>query len=163
MTTMDFNKFFQSPAFKKVLIALGILIVLLFVFKTGVLVGYKKAQFSYRWGENYHRNFGGPRGGFLMDMRRSFGDKSDFINAHGTFGVVIKVDENTIVVKGKDDAEKTVVVSSTTIIESRREQLKVSNIKTDDQIVVIGSPNEQGQIEAKLIRIFQQQKNDAIY
>lgn len=151
---MDFNKLFQSKSFKVGLIVLGAFIVLLLVFKAGVFVGYKKAQFSYRWGENYHRNFAGPRGGFFGDFGRDFGDRGDFINAHGTFGSVIKVDGNTIIVKDKDNVEKTVLISDNTVINKSRETIKVSDLKVDDSIVIIGSPNEQGQIEAKLIRVF---------
>ena len=69
---MDFNKFFRSKTFKMVLLAIAALVVLLFVFKTGVFVGYRKAEYSYRWGENYHRNFAGPREGFFGDFRRGF-------------------------------------------------------------------------------------------
>lgn len=154
---MDFNKYFsaswRTKTFKIVLLAIAVLVVLLFVFKVGVFVGYQKAQYSYRWGENYQRNFAGPRGGFFEDFRRGFGDK-DFINAHGTFGSIIKIDGSTLVIKGKDDVEKTVLVSDKTEINNRRETVRPSDLKVDDQVVIIGSPNEQGQIEAKLIRVF---------
>lgn len=151
---MDFNKLFQLKLFKIGLIILGALIVLLFVFKAGVFVGYKKAEFSYRWSENYHRNFAGPRGGFLQDFRRGFGNRGDFINAHGIFGSVIKIDGNTVIVKGQDDIERIILVSGTTVIKKGRETIKISDLKVDDSIVIIGSPNEEGQIEAKLIRVF---------
>lgn len=154
---MDFNKLFQSKSFKVGLIVLGAFIVLLLVFRAGVFVGYKKAQFSYRWGENYHRNFAGPRSGFFGDFRRGFGDRGGFINAHGTFGSVIKVDGNTIIVKGRDNVEKTVLVSDNTTINKGRETIKVSDLKVDDRVVIIGSPNDQGQIEAKLIRVFSEE------
>lgn len=150
---MDFSKCLQSKTFRIALVAIGALIVLLFVFKVGVFVGYKKASFSYRWGENYHRNFAGPRGGFFGDFRRGFGDK-DFINAHGTFGSVIKIDGNIVIVKSRDDVEKTALVSDDTVIRRGREAIRVSDLKVDDRIVIIGSPNGQGQIEAKLIRLF---------
>lgn len=58
------------------------------------------------------------------------------------------------IVKGRDDVEKTVLVSNKTKISNRRETVKTSELKVDDQIVIIGSPDEQGQIEAKLIRLF---------
>ena len=150
---MDFNKFFQSKAFRITLITIGALIILLLVFKVGVFVGYRKAGFSYRWGENYHRNFGGPRGGFFGNFGYGFGDR-DYTNAHGTFGSVIKIDGSTLIVKGSDNVEKTILVSDKTTITSRRETIKASDLKIDDRAVIIGSPNEQGQIEAKLIRVF---------
>lgn len=160
---MDFNKFFsaidglvsggQSKKFKIALIVLGALIVLLAAFRAGEFVGYKKARFSYMWGENYHRNFAGPRGGFFGDVRREFKDR-DFINAHGTFGSIITIDGSTLVIKGEGDVEKTILVSDKTMIESRREPLRISGLRVDDRVVVIGSPDEQGRIEAKLIRVF---------
>jgi hypothetical protein len=150
---MDFNKYLQSKTFKGALVAIGALSVLLFVFKAGEFVGYGKANFSYRWGENYHRNFAGPRNGFLGNFGRGFGDK-DFINAHGTFGTIIKIDGSTLVVKGRDDVEKIILISDQTIITRRRETIKSNDLKVDDRVVIIGSPNEQGQIEAKLIRVF---------
>lgn len=156
---INFNKFFNSKKFRAAIIVVASFAVLLFVFKVGVFVGYKKAQFSYRWGENYQRNFAGPRRGFLGDIKRGFGDK-DFINAHGTFGEIIKIDTATsseksiLIVKGKDDAEKTIIVSNKTIIVKGRDAVKIDDIKVDAIIAVIGSPNEQGQIEARLIRVF---------
>jgi hypothetical protein len=155
----DFNAFFQSQKFKIALGVLGALIVLLAVFRAGEFVGYRKARFSYRWGENYHRNFAGPRGGFFGDVRREFEDR-DFIGAHGTFGSIISIDSSVtsgqtiFVVKGKDDVEKTILISDTTTIKSRRESLRINGLKVDDRVVIIGSPDEQGRIEAKLIRVF---------
>jgi len=128
---MDIIKKFNIP-----LIAVGAMILLLLVFKAGVFVGYKKASFSYKWGENYHMNF------------------ADFINAHGIFGPIIKIDGNIIIVKSKSSAETAVLISEATIIRRGRETIKPADLKTDDRIVIIGSPNDQGQIEAKLIRLF---------
>jgi hypothetical protein len=157
---MDFNKLFQQKTFKTGIIIICAIIVLLLVFKVGVVVGYKKAQFSYRWGENYHRNFAGPRGGFLGDFRRGFLDR-DYINAHGVFGSIIKIDSSTdvgraatIIVESGDNVEKNVLISDKTIITNRREAIKASDLKVDDRVVIIGSPNEQGQIEARFIRVF---------
>jgi hypothetical protein len=148
------NKFFQSKTFKIILVIIGCFIVLLLVFKLGMFVGGVKARFSYRWAENYHKNFAGPKGGFFGDWRQPPPFPGDFIESHGIFGSIIKIDGNTIIVKGKDNVEKTILVSEKTTITARRELLKVSDLKVDDQIVIIGAPNEQGQIEAKLIRLF---------
>lgn len=149
----NFSTFLQSKKFKIALMVLGALVVLLLVFRVGEFVGYRKARFSYRWGENYHRNFAGPRGGFFGDVRRGFGDK-DFMSAHGTFGSIIKIDGATLIVKGSDTVEKTILVSDATTITSRREIILISDLAVDDRVAVIGSPNEQGQIAAKFIRVF---------
>ncbi len=57
-------------------------------------------------------------------------------------------------VKGKDDVEKMVLVSDKTEISRGRQTVRIDELKIDDSVVIIGSPNEQGQIEAKLIRFF---------
>lgn len=149
-----FRKFLQNnpDALKWIIIGLGSFMVLILVFGAGVKVGTIKARYSYRWAENYHRNFAGPRGGFFSDWRSS--PRGEFINAHGVFGSIIKIDGNTIITKGRDDVEKAILVSDNTVIQKGRETVKLSDLKTDDRVVIIGSPNEQGQIEAKLIRVF---------
>jgi hypothetical protein len=146
---MDTNAIFQSKSFRWVLIGIGCLIVLLFVFKLGEFVGARKADFSYRWGENYHRMFGGPRGGFLQD----FGGR-DLLPGHGTVGIVIKIDGNSLIVKSPDGVEKTVVITPDTTIRRGSAIIKVPEIVPDTQIVVIGTPKDNGTIEAKFIRIF---------
>jgi hypothetical protein len=147
---MDINKFFLSKAFKIITWTIAGLLVLLFVFKAGLFVGQKKAEFSCRWGENYHRNFGGPRGGFFDGF--GLGDR-DFIEAHGTFGQIIKIDGPTLVVKGRADVEKIILVTEKTIINRFRDTISLADLKVDDYVVVVGEPNNAGQIEAKLIRV----------
>lgn len=142
------NKFFQSKSFKILLIVIGALILILSGFKAGEFVGFRKARFSYRWAENYNRNFAGPRGGF---MHQSFG--KEYVDAHGTVGQIIKIDGNTLVIKGQNDVEKTILISDKTVINRLRDNIKVADLKVDDLVVVIGSPDDSGQIEAKLIRI----------
>ena len=145
------KKLINHDILKKIIIGLVIIVIIMLIFEIGVRVGEKKAGFSYRWAEEYHRNFAGPQGGFFGDWRSFPG--GDFINAHGVFGQIIKIDGLTIVMKGNDDAEKIVIVKEDTIIERLRETVKISDLKVDDFVVVIGEPNDSGQIEAKFIRL----------
>lgn len=155
---MEINKIFstkngsalggQGKIFKVIIILIVSLIVLLFVFKLGVLVGFKKASFSYLWGENYHRNFAGPRNGFFRDF-----EGREFIDSHGVFGQIIKIDGSNLIIKGRDNVEKIIIVKNNTTIMRFRDTIKLSELKVDDQVVVIGDPNDNGQIEAKLIRL----------
>ena len=129
--------------------------VLALVFGAGLGIGYRKAGFSYQWGDNYHKMFGGPREGFMRQMPPApFRIEDDFINPHGTTGSVIKVDGNNLIIKGNDNVEKTILVSDKTIIRSGRQNIKVADLKVGDLTVTIGQPNDQGQIDASLIRIF---------
>jgi hypothetical protein len=149
------SKLFKKPnsdILKGVIIGLIIFIVAGLIFGIGVFVGEMKAKFSYRWAEEYHRNFAGPRFGFLAKGKMP--PLSDFIEPHGTVGEIIKIDGNNIIVKGRDNVEKTILVDEKTVIKAGFKNIKLSDLKINDIIVVIGSPNDKGQIEGKLIRVF---------
>lgn len=141
-------KIFQSKLFKGIILAVIALIVVLLAFKAGTMIGFRRADFSCRWGDNYHRNFGGPKGGFFEDM-----NDRNFMPGNGIFGQIIKVEGNTLTIKGQDNLEKSVLVEEKTSIMKFREQLKIADLKVDDNVVVMGEPNESGQTVAKLIRI----------
>ncbi|MDD5738428.1 MAG: hypothetical protein PHY72_00660 [Candidatus Pacebacteria bacterium] len=145
---MNTNKIFQSSLFKGFLFGLLGFLILVFVFKVGEIVGIKKADFSCRWSNNYHQNFGGPRQGFMQ----GFGDR-DFIEANGVVGQIIQLGTSTISIKGRGDIEKIVVITASTTINSLNQTIQISDLKVDDMLVVIGQGNNQGQIEAKLIRV----------
>jgi hypothetical protein len=140
---------------KWIIVGLFAIVVIVLVFGLGVLVGEKKAKFSYLWAENYHRMFAGPKAGFLGSLRMPpFPPFDEFIEGHGTFGEIIKIEGNSLVVKGRGNVEKVIIVTEKTVIKSGREDIKFSDLKIGDMIVIIGSPNDKGQIEAKLIRVF---------
>ena len=131
------------------IIGMAVFLTFLVIFKAGMMVGSRKAEFSGNWSNNYHLNFAGPKGGFLD----GFGDK-DFMEANGVFGQIIKIEGSSIIVKGRDDVEKAIVIEEgTTTIKRLKDTVKTLDLKTNDYIVVIGEPNGAGQIQAKLIRI----------
>ncbi len=144
------NEKTKRDVLRWVIIGLAGFIVVVLIFGVGVKVGGMKARFSYRWGENYHRNFAGPPGGFFGNFMMN---DREFTDAHGVFGQIIKIDGSTLVVKGQDDVEKLIVVKGDTVINRFRDTVKVGDLKVDEYVVVIGSPNDSGQIEAKLIRV----------
>lgn len=145
---MNLKDFFQSKLFKRILCGVGTVVVLLVVFQAGMYVGFRKANFSYKWGENYHRNFGGPRGGFFGDFKGE-----DFTGANGVAGQIIKIDAQKLTVKGSDNVEKIVLIKADTTINKLRGTIKLADLKVNDYVVAIGEPNNLGQIEAKLIRL----------
>jgi hypothetical protein len=144
------KKFFQNrDVLKWVIIGLVGFAMLILVFGAGVKVGTMKAMYSYRWAENYHKNFGGPREGFLFLSD----NKGGFVSSHGAVGQIIKIDDNALIVKDREITEKSVLVKEDTTILRLREEIQLSDLKVDDFIVVIGDPNDAGQVEAKLIRV----------
>lgn len=148
---MDIDKIFQSKIFRVVILSILVLMVILLILKIGMFIGAKRAGFTRGWGDNYHQNFGGPKGGFMA----GFGDK-DFMQANGISGQIIKIDGTTITVSGRDNVEKIISTDDKTIIRNLDKTIKVSDLKVDDFIVVIGEPNDAGQIEAKFIRVMPQ-------
>jgi hypothetical protein len=151
MNTDNILKFFRSKAFLAVIVSLFGLALLVGTFTVGAFVGYKKAAFSYQWGENYHLNFGGPRSGFVRQLG-DFGG-GDFIEGHGTFGQVIKIDGQTLIIEGRDKMEKVVLIKGDTELRGPNETSRSGDLKVNDFVVVIGEPNDSGQIEAKFIRV----------
>jgi len=152
---MDTNKILEFIKSKKVTVLIAALFglaLLVGTFNVGMTVGYRKAKFSYAWGENYHRNFAGPRGGFIRDFGQEM-NGGDFIGGHGTFGQIIDLGDQQIVVRGKDNSEQVIMVTSDTDIQRFKDSIQMSDLKLDEPIVVIGEPNDQGQIEAKFIRV----------
>lgn len=147
------GKKMHPDVLKWIIIGLAGFVIIVLVFGTGMFVGQMKARFSYRWAESYHKNFAGPQGGFFGDWR-TLPPPGDFIEGHGTFGEIIKINDSDLIVKGQGDVEKVILITKDTTIERGRDTLKKEELKVGDSIVIIGSPNEQGQIEAKLIRIF---------
>lgn len=143
------EKMFESKMFVGVLYGIGVMIAIMLIFYCGLSVGLRRASFGKAWGENYERNFGmmqGARDGF------NFG-KDNFPNAHGAVGKIIKIELPTLIVQDKDNTEKVVLINNDTKIQKMMSGLEKTDLKIDDFVVIIGSPNESGQVEAKLIRV----------
>jgi hypothetical protein len=87
-------------------------------------------------------------GGMMEDFRGR-----DYIDAHGVFGQILKVDGSVVSIKGRDGVEKSVLVNSATSIKLFRDDIKVSDLKVDDFVSIIGEPNAAGQIVAKFMRV----------
>ncbi len=143
------NEIIKSNKFKW---AAGIvvgLVVLLLVFWLGVQVGERREDFRNEWGKNYGRFFGEPRQGLFGEL-----PGGGPVNPYGNAGVVLNLSGNTIVIKGNDNVERTIVVSSSTVIREQAGNLDLGGIKPGDLMVAIGAPNGNGQIEARFIRVF---------
>ncbi len=148
----------KSKTFKIVTAIVGLFLIILVSFAGGVAVGLHKAKFSYAFGQNYERNFMGPRAGekgpgSLLGILRDFSGR-DFRNAHGIAGTIISISDNNLVVKDKDNKENTVVVTDKTIIKNGRNDIQLGDLKQDEQIVVMGQPGDNGVVNAALIRVF---------
>ncbi|MCX6766772.1 MAG: hypothetical protein NT170_03275 [Candidatus Moranbacteria bacterium] len=158
----------KSKKFKIAALAVGVVILMLVSFAGGVAVGFHKARFSYKFGENYERNFvGGPfqepgmmGGRGPQGMMGGF-EGNGFRNGHGIAGAIISVADNKIVIKDRDGQENTISVSDQTLIKSGQDTIKIADLKQDEQIVVMGRPGDNGTINADLIRVFDNRNNNS--
>lgn len=142
------KKFFQSRLFLGVILGLAGLVLILLVFQLGTFVGFLKAKHSYAWGEKYFENLVGPNQGSFQNAVGG-----DFLQPHGVMGDILKIDNQNIVIKGQDDIEKIIIVDDKTAIKNQRETILISGLRQGENIVVIGDPDDKGQIKASLIRV----------
>jgi hypothetical protein len=146
-----FKNIFESKTSKIIISLLGLLVLILFVFRAGVSVGHRKAMFRCDWGRNYEANFGPARPGPLM--REPFMEPMP--NAHGSIGKIIKIDlPSVVVLDEKENIEKIVLIDETTEIRKAKDSFNKEDLRIDERVVIIGEPNSLGQIEAKFIRLF---------
>jgi len=134
---------------RTILIGLGLLLVILAVFQAGVFIGFHKASFGREWGERYTNNFDPrARDGF---MRMPMSDQ--FASGHGAIGKIISTTATSLVIDGPDHLEKTIAVSSETMVRKFKETASVADLIPGTFIIVIGKPDTSGTITAKLIRM----------
>lgn len=143
---------------KKSLIALVSILILLFVFNLGIFLGYRKASFYYKGALNYGPNIFGqaypPDNNAAMPLRRL-----NAANDHGAVGNVILSNlspdkkSGNIIIENKDGIEESILISPNTVIRKNNAKISAVNINLGDSIVVLGSPNASGQIQADFIRI----------
>lgn len=146
------KKFFESKTLHVIVYALFAVAIVLFVFQAGILIGYKKAFFSCHLGENYNRDIEGR--GDNESMLPDFNSLNNNLpNANGASGYIVKISLPNIIVADKDGVEKTVSVTNNTIFREFRNDITSSDLKSGDYVIVIGSPDSNGSIEANLIRI----------
>jgi hypothetical protein len=150
---MEFKNFLQSSKSKHVVAGIGIAVTALLIFQAGVFVGFRKAGFAGRMGDNYYKTFGERRDS--QNPFPSFGmrEMMDPLNSHGTIGKIVSVALPEVIVADRDGIEKIILVDSKTDIRQFRDTIKAEQLKTGDFVTIIGEPNDKGQIEARLIRV----------
>lgn len=144
------KKYFKisEEILKPFLVVLFLIVFGFAMFQLGINLGSNRGRFACNWAKNYQNNFGGPKQGFP-------GRPIDnFVEGHGVFGEVIKIGKADIVVTSKDGVEKIININDKTLIKAFNKDIKLDNLKIGDRLMIIGDPNDQGQIDAKLIRIF---------
>jgi hypothetical protein len=116
------------------LIGVGALLVLCVLLGAGIFV--------VRWNS---QRAGRPVGLF----RQMFG----LVSGHGAAGAIQSIDNQTITLQLRDGTMQTVSVSKDTRIEKSGKRITLQELKAEDRITVIGSPDSQGHIAARWIRV----------
>ena len=142
-----FKESLADTTTKRIATLIVALILALVIFQAGVTVGFRKAHFAKSWNDNYFKNFGPHKKGFPVPM------PGQFPNAHGTIGKIISVNFPTFIVEDRDKTEKIITLTDTTKIRKMDNDGQQADLSVDTYVVVVGDPNDQGQINAKFIRI----------
>lgn len=138
----------KSKTIRDIIIGIGIIILVLGILRAGISIGEHRARFAGQFGDNFERNFLGPRG----SMMGGYFDEM-MPGGHGVIGEIISINLPQMIVSGPDNLEKTVLVATSTVIRQFQENIKSSDLKIGNFVVVLGNPDNNGQVEAKLIRV----------
>jgi hypothetical protein len=152
---MEIKNLYKS---KKVRYAVGSIVVLglfLLVFQAGVFLGYHRAIFSGNLGNNYARTFEGLEGEATSTDSWGHMFRRDVPGGHGAVGQIVKVNLPTIVLATSNNVEEIIRLSGDTVIRHFMDSATSTDLKLGDTVVVIGAPNSQGEIDARLVRIMQ--------
>ena len=144
----DIKKIFETKTYTHILTIVAIFLIAWVIFATGIFIGYHKATFSRDWDDTYHEGMMNPNSPLAP-----FTYNTDGANPHGTMGEIISIHMPVIMIKGSNNAEQVVIISSSTIIRLLHNIASTSAIQSGQFGVVIGEPDNRGEIQASFIRI----------
>lgn len=145
MDHKDIAAFMNSPRFVPILVGIGCVIIAVFIFEAGVAVGFHKAAYTGHWEENYDRNFGTA---VFMGV-----PGAGMPNPHGANGRIIDLALPTFVIAGGSGPERIIVTNDDTIVRDGNKSLAPTDLSIGEYVVVLGSPTDDGTVDATLIRI----------
>lgn len=141
------------------------LLVIILIFWAGTAVGYKQAEFSYRWDRHYAEVFGGPgspfasggprgmMGGNITNMMYVGTPQGDASSSNGVAGTIVAVNLPSIAVKDPSRAERVILISTNTTIRRMHAVASSTELRVGDVITAIGTPDAEGRILASFVRI----------
>lgn len=152
----DLKQITESKKIKILIVSIILSAILFGAFQAGVFIGFHKASFLFKSGDNFYKSFG-ERNDKVVDSMSIGGRmfKDEFSGGHGAVGKIIKVNLPNIILIGPDNIEKIIVVSENTSIRYGRQTSSINSLNTDQNISVLGTPDNEGRIIAKYIRIVQ--------
>jgi len=145
---MDFKNLQEPKTIRGILIGIGVMLIVIVIFQAGVFVGFRKAAFSYQLGDNYYKTFRGSRPVDMIGV-----DGGNVPGGHGAVGKIVRIALPTIIIADEDNVEKIVLIGSSTMIKRFDQTISPEELQADDFVIIIGAPNKESIIHAKLIRL----------
>lgn len=133
----------------------GIIALMLIGFLGGQAFERTRVRHATLWRDNYRANFFGDfgrrntRGGMMGNFAPPMP-----MHSFGLFGSIISADNSKISVQDDDGVEQSIQITNNTTIRHNRDNATVNDLKNGQRVAIFGQPNNQGQIAATLIRIF---------
>lgn len=69
-------------------------------------------------------------------------------------GEIIEITNGNLIIRGRGGIQETIAIERDTLVKKGGETMK-DGLEIGDRVIVVGLPNERGQIEAKLVRILE--------
>ncbi len=148
-----FTDISKSKVLRTLILGCATVLLLVATFTFGVVIGERKADHFSRWSDRYDRSLRPSRKSFERRRAWQFPFPS-LPDTHAAFGRILSVADHELTVQQNDREEKNILVTSSTVIRIGRESGTQDDLRTDAHVAIFGGPNDQGQIEARLIRIF---------
>ena len=113
------------------LVAVGVLVAAGTVFAAGFFVGRSSANAA------------------------SFNNLSRGVNrgGHGAIGAIQSVVDQKIILSMRGGKTQVILISTETRLEKNYQKIGLTDFKINDQVIVIGSPNSEGEINARLVGV----------
>lgn len=138
---------------KTVQIALGVVAVLILMcvsFLAGAKCSERRMRHFSNWSNHYPDMMLPHRGMRVMEFR----GRPPMPLPNGVFGRVLSATGTNLIIEGRDHFEQNVLINASTTIRTERGTASIADIQPEMEVGVFGMPNEQGQIDARLIRLF---------
>jgi len=141
----------RSGTFKVIVYVIVAIIALLLAFQAGLYVGFEKASFDNKIGENYFRAVNGSQGGIMMMINKG----GSIENTHGAVGQIVDLKLPFATIEDRAGIEKTIQISTSTQIKDADGDENVTSLKLNDYVVVFGEPasSTEAILSAKLVRV----------
>ncbi len=140
----NFHDFLSSKKVRLTAGVVGAFFLAALIFHAGVVVGSHRGTFGRFGMERGFRSSFFP-GGFELPHGFMFG-------THGAVGTITAVTLPTLTLQTREGTNETILVDTSTIIRNMG-AADTKALATGTQAIVLGEPDSQGRIDAKLIRI----------